>query len=75
MKNKILQWLLLAIVPLSVSAQCRQQDSLQLVALYNATNGANWINHKNWVTTKPIQEWEGISVNANGCVSSIEQKQ
>ncbi len=52
-----------------VSNSCRTQDSLQLVSLYNATNGANW--RIKWNLNTPINTWNGITLNANGCVSEI----
>ena len=48
---------------------CRTRDSLALVALYNATNGANWTNI--WNLTQPIDTWYGIKLNQNGCVDEI----
>lgn len=48
---------------------CRYQDSLQLVRLYNATNGANWTNK--WNLNTPINTWYGVELNANGCVTGI----
>jgi Leucine-rich repeat (LRR) protein len=39
----------------------RRKDSLALVALYNATNGINWLNNQNWLLT-PINMWYGITV-------------
>lgn len=33
-----------------------------LIALYNATNGDNWINNDNWCSVKPVSEWYGINV-------------
>jgi hypothetical protein len=59
--------------PLQISNQvqntCRFQDSLQLVSLYNATNGANWTNK--WNLATPINTWYGVSLNADGCVTNI----
>jgi hypothetical protein len=52
-----------------VNNSCRYQDSLQLVSLYNATNGANWTNK--WNLATPINTWYGVSLNANGCVESL----
>ncbi len=49
---------------------CRYLDSLNLVVLYNATNGANWTT--SWNLSQPIDSWYGISLNANGCVSCID---
>ena len=41
------------------------QDSLQLVSLYNSTDGPNWINSTNWLSNQPISEWYGITVQDN----------
>ena len=55
------------VVPINNS--CRQSDSLQLVSLYNATNGANW-TYK-WNLNTPIHTWYGVYFNADGCVNAI----
>ena len=44
-----------------VQAQVTEQDSLALVALYNATDGPNWVNNTNWLTT-PVSQWNGVTV-------------
>ena len=31
-----------------------------LVAIYNATGGANWTNNTNWLSDRPIGEWYGV---------------
>ena len=43
-----------------------------LVALYEATGGANWKHHDNWLTTKPLRDWHGVTVNEDGRVTSLE---
>ncbi|MGI5913989.1 MAG: leucine-rich repeat domain-containing protein [Bacteroidales bacterium] len=48
----------------------REQDSLALVAFYNSTNGASWINNTNWLSG-PISEWYGIEVNYRNRVTGI----
>jgi Leucine-rich repeat (LRR) protein len=53
-----------------VSAQVIQADSLALVALYDSTNGENWIDNTNWLSVQPVSTWFGISV-ANDRVSEI----
>ncbi len=53
-----------------VSNSCRTQDSLQLVSLYNATNGAHW-TFNTWNLSTPINTWYGITLNADGCVIGI----
>ncbi len=37
-----------------------KQDSLALVALYDATGGDNWYKPHNWRTTQPIENWYGV---------------
>ncbi|MDZ7876107.1 MAG: hypothetical protein U5L45_00475 [Saprospiraceae bacterium] len=51
------------------TTSCRYKDSLQLVAFYNATNGANWTNK--WLLNQPITTWYGVRLNTEGCVQSI----
>jgi Leucine-rich repeat (LRR) protein len=41
-------------------------DSLALIALYNSTNGANWIHHTNWLTNNPLNTWYGITMQTEG---------
>jgi len=41
------------------------QDSLALVDLYNSTDGPNWNNHTNWLTSSPVSTWSGIEVTNN----------
>ena len=43
-------------------------DGAALVALYNATDGANWTNNTNWLTDAPLYQWHGVSAGANGRV-------
>ncbi len=42
-----------------------------LVALYNATDGANWEDSRNWLSDRSIGTWEGVSTDANGRVTGI----
>jgi len=47
----------------TANAQVNGQDSLALVDLYNSTNGPNWFNHTNWLTSNPVKTWYGIKVS------------
>ncbi len=38
-----------------------EQDSLALVALYNATDGANWTDNTGWLSD-PVSSWFGVTV-------------
>jgi hypothetical protein len=37
-------------------------DRAALVALYNATNGANWTDNTNWNTANKVYTWYGVSM-------------
>ncbi|MBS3808037.1 MAG: C10 family peptidase [Bacteroidales bacterium] len=40
---------------------CNEADSLALVALYQATDGANWTRSDNWLTAR-VKDWYGVDV-------------
>ena len=42
-----------------------KQDSLELIKLYKATNGANW--EDKWNLTKPVSTWDGVRLTEDGC--------
>ena len=42
-----------------------------LVALYHATDGANWKNSTNWLTDAPLDDWYGVSADASESVVEL----
>ncbi len=48
-----------------------ETDRAALVALYNATGGANWTNNTNWLSTEALSEWYGTRTDANGRVVQL----
>ncbi|MBC9889348.1 MAG: hypothetical protein F7B06_05750 [Opitutae bacterium] len=48
-----------------------RRDRDALVALYNATDGANWTNNENWGTDAPLEQWHGVTVDDNGRVMEL----
>ncbi len=42
-----------------------------LVALYQATDGANWTNNRNWLSDAPIGEWFGVTADDDGRVIEL----
>ena len=46
-------------------------DLAALHALYNATDGANWINSGNWLTDAPLSDWHGIKTDDEGRITEI----
>ncbi len=47
-------------------------DRASLVALYEATEGPNWIDNTNWLTDAPLGEWYGVETDASGRVVRID---
>ena len=43
-------------------------DRAVLVALYEATDGPNWIKNDNWLTDAPLNAWHGVGTDASGRV-------
>ena len=43
-------------------------DRAVLVALYEATGGANWKVNTNWLSEKPLDEWKGVATDEEGRV-------
>ena len=48
----------------------RTQDSLSLIALYNATGGPDWSN--TWDLTQPMSNWYGVQLNNQGRVNGLD---
>ena len=49
-----------------------QPDRLALEAIYNSTDGDNWLANDNWLTDAPLAEWHGVTVDANGRVFELD---
>ncbi len=47
-------------------------DRAALVALYEATDGPNWIDSRNWLTDAPLGEWYGVETDALGRVVRLD---
>ncbi|MCY4646870.1 MAG: Ig-like domain-containing protein [Gammaproteobacteria bacterium] len=46
-------------------------DRAALVALYQATDGPNWVDSDNWLTDAPLAEWYGVDTGASGRVVGL----
>ena len=47
-------------------------DRAALVALYEATDGPNWVDNTNWLTDAPLGEWYGVATDDLGRVVRID---
>ncbi len=43
-----------------------------LVGLYDALDGANWRNNRDWRSDKPIGRWHGVTVDEHGRVTRLD---
>ena len=46
-------------------------DREALIALYDATDGANWRNNANWLSEEPLDEWFGVETDNRGRVIQL----
>ena len=47
-------------------------DRAALVALYEATDGDNWINRLNWLSDAPLGTWYGVTTDDRGRVIELD---
>ena len=55
----------------SVIKVAKNVDRTALVALYNATDGPNWVNNENWLTDAPLGDWSRVQTDASGFVVEL----
>ena len=68
-------WGMAAVNGLSVGNVLAQEsgatDRAALEALYEATDGSNWITSTNWKTGEPLSAWHGVTTDAAGRVTRL----
>ena len=47
-------------------------DRATLMALYNSAGGASWTDKASWGTTVPLNDWFGVSADANDNVTALD---
>ena len=58
-----------------VNVKFPNPDRNALIALYNQTDGRNWLNNNNWLTEMPLNEWNGVGTDITGRVVSLSLSQ
>ena len=48
-----------------------ESDRAALLALYNATDGANWADSTGWLSNTPMGQWYGVTTNDSGRVTEL----
>ena len=54
------------------SAPTPTGDRAVLLDLFEATNGSNWANNTNWNTSAPLDQWYGVTADANDRVTNLD---
>ena len=47
-------------------------DEVALIALYQATDGDNWVSNRNWLSNRPIGTWYGVITDENDRVVELD---
>ena len=55
----------------ATTADSDEPDRAVLVALYNATNGPDWLSNDNWLSDRPLSEWYGVITDDLGYVTEL----
>ncbi len=55
------------------NAQVPQIEHDALLALYNSTDGANWVDNTNWGTGNPVSTWYGVVVENIGGTEHVTE--
>ncbi|MDC8001809.1 T9SS type A sorting domain-containing protein [Aequorivita todarodis] len=72
MKNYILIGLALLCGTMT-NAQVPQIERDALMALYNSTDGANWVDNTNWGSGNPVSTWFGVVVENIGGTDHVTE--
>ena len=57
---------------LTVGTAAPATDKDVLIVFYEATDGANWSNNKNWLSEAPIDDWFGVTTDDGGRVKVLD---
>lgn len=72
MKNQLLI-IFVALCGTLTTAQVPQLERDALMALYNSTDGPNWVNNTNWGSAEPVSTWFGVVVENIGGTEHVKQ--
>ena len=61
-----------AAVTVTLAQVVNEADRAALVALYESTDGPNWIDNTNWLTDAPLGEWYGVETDESGRVVELD---
>ena len=56
----------------TVTTVVSSPDRNALVAFYEMTGGPDWSDRTNWLSNAPLDEWHGVSTDADGMATRLE---
>ena len=65
------QWPTSTPTPTPTATPTPSAERVALVALYAATNGANWKRSDNWLSDAPLATWHGVTTDGSGRVVEL----
>ena len=57
---------------LNYAVAALEEDRTVLEALYDATGGTGWTDNTNWKTSAPLDDWHGVTTDADDRVSRLD---
>ena len=55
----------------TVTTVVSSPDRNALIAFYDMTGGPDWTDRANWLSNAPLDEWHGVSTDADGMVTRL----
>ena len=71
-QQAIVRWARIRVESLFHRAVHKSADRATLVELYHATGGDNWKVNTNWLTDAPLDEWYGVTIDADCNVTGLQ---
>ncbi|MCY3712746.1 MAG: hypothetical protein OXH02_05595 [Gemmatimonadetes bacterium] len=56
----------------AVTTVVSSPDRNALIAIYEMTGGPDWTDLTNWLSNAPLDEWHGVTTDADGMVTRLE---
>ena len=71
-RDNDLSYLELPFCSVVAAKRALEPERAALVAIYDATDGPNWHNSRNWLSDASVGEWHGVRTNSNGRVVALD---
>ena len=65
------QWLVSSTLGAALPRSAADADRAVIEAFYRSTGGQGWTVQTNWLSSRPLNEWHGVTTNSNGRVARL----